>query len=73
LIISKIIAKIVIISMFAGFAALVGQISQQASATSLGICEKKGSNGQGAEHCTFGDCKVVNTPSGQVNTNSKCR
>jgi hypothetical protein len=70
---SKIIATIVIISMFAGFAALVGQISQQASAASI-PCDSKGSSGQGATHCDFGGgCKLVITPSGQSNTNSKCR
>jgi len=58
--------------MFAGFAALVGQISQQASATSLVFCESKGSSGQGAEHCTSGDCKVIITPSDKINSNSKC-
>ena len=69
---SKIIATIVIISMFAGFAALVGQISQQVSAASI-PCDSKGSSGQGAEHCNFGDCKVIITPSDQINSNSKCR
>ncbi|WP_458720728.1 hypothetical protein [Candidatus Nitrosocosmicus sp. R] len=69
---SKIIATIVIISMFAGFAALVGQISQQASTASI-PCDSKGSSGQGATHCNFGDCKVIITPSDKINSNSKCR
>ena len=58
--------------MLAGFTALVGQISQQVSATSMVFCDSKGSSGQGAEHCNFGDCKVIITPSGQINSNSKC-
>jgi hypothetical protein len=70
---SKIIATIVIISVFAGFAALVGQISQQVSATSVGSCDSKGSSGQGAVICNFGDCKVIITPSDKINSNSKCR
>jgi len=70
---SKIIATIVIISMFAGFVALVGQISQQASAIAI-FCPGQGSKGQGAAHCDLGGgCKLVITPSGQFNTNSKCR
>ncbi|WP_458720354.1 hypothetical protein [Candidatus Nitrosocosmicus sp. R] len=39
---SKIIATIVIISMLAGFTALVGQISQQVSATSMVFVIAKG-------------------------------
>ena len=40
--------------------------------TSIGICDSKESSGQGTEHCNFGDCKVIITPSGQINSNSKC-
>jgi hypothetical protein len=71
---SKIIAIIVIISMLAGFAALVGQISQQVSATSIGICDSKGSKDQGAKRCrSDDDCQVIFTPSDKARSNSKCR
>ncbi len=62
----------IIISKFAGFAALVGQISQDGCAASV-PCDSKGSIGQGDTHCNFGDCKVIITPSDKMNSNSKCR
>lgn len=68
---NKIIATIVIIAMLAGFASIVAQISQDASAT-LVLCENKGSKQQGAAVCSEGDCKRIFTPSGKINTNSKC-
>ena len=59
--------------MLAGFATLVGQISQQVSVTSIGSCDSKGSSSQGALQYKSGDCKIIVTPSGQNNENSKCR
>ncbi|HKU84371.1 MAG TPA: hypothetical protein VJP58_10050 [Candidatus Nitrosocosmicus sp.] len=68
---NKIIATIVIIAMFAGFASIVAQMSQQASATAT-LCFNKGSKQQCAAVCSEGDCKRIFTPSHKVNTNSKC-
>lgn len=60
--------------MLAGFAALVGQISQQVSATSIAICDSKGSSDQGAERCRSDDgCQVIFTPSDKASSNSKYR
>jgi hypothetical protein len=64
--------KMIIISKFAGLAALVGQISKHGSAASV-PCNSKGSSGQRDTHCNFGDCKVIITPSDKMNSNSKCR
>jgi|tagenome__1003787_1003787.scaffolds.fasta_scaffold20779796_2 hypothetical protein len=68
----KLIATIVIIAMLAGFASIVAQISQQASAAAT-LCFGKGSKQQGAAVCNEeGGCKKIFTPSGRVNTNNKC-
>ena len=60
--------------MLAGFASIVGQTTNQASAATPIEFETKGSKFQGA---TFGDygggCKKVTTPSDIENENSKCR
>ena len=69
---TKLIATIVIISMLAGFVSIAAQISQQASATVIIVCENKGSQQKGAAVCNEGDCKRIFTPSGQINTNKKC-
>ncbi|WP_458719747.1 hypothetical protein [Candidatus Nitrosocosmicus sp. R] len=69
---NKIIATIVIIAMLAGFASIVAQISQQASATAT-FCPPKGEKFKGAQVCNEeGGCKKIFTPSGRENTNSKC-
>jgi hypothetical protein len=68
---TKLIATIVIITILAGFMSLVTQISQEASATAI-FCPKKGSQERGAAVCSEGDCKRIFTPSGKINTNSKC-
>jgi hypothetical protein len=71
---NKIIATIVIIAMLAGFASIVAQMSQQASATAT-ICFNKGSKQQGASVCSEeGGCKKIFTPNGrEIQTvNAKC-
>ena len=67
----KLIATIVIITILTGFVSLVTQISQDASGTAI-LCTNKGSKQQGAAVCSEGDCKRIFTPSGKINTNSKC-
>ena len=71
---NKIIATIVIIAMFAGFASIAAQMSHQASATAT-ICFNKGSKQQGASVCSEeGGCKKIFTPNGrEIQTvNAKC-
>ena len=68
---TKLIATIVMITILAGFASFVTQISQDASATAV-FCSNKGSKEQGAAVCSEGDCKRIFTPSEKINTNSKC-
>ena len=72
---TKIVGIIVIVAMLAGFISVVGQMANQASAAVVIEFDAKGSKDQGSVHGEYQDgsgCKIVITPSDQINQNSKC-